>query len=347
MSSDTESAHKLIRNKTMKFNNLTTLQKVLVLCDLAGFTADGTITHEPYTPYGETVPYETSQYGLSYPLHVYRLSSVYWIESNKKDDMRKIRISKTNVPGQVVILPTRLHSVDYSDCIGVGKYGVGYDILLKKGDIKVVLTEIQDFLISFEKLLKVTPDLSAMVKKLIKQIPRAEKLPESLFDHFYVNEQIASKITALRSIMLSYETIPMYDSYLSEELNEDYIQSEYLFKSNKSYFEVKHNCLPENPKAYVLCVNFGTGGDDKIDIGYRTVESNQVLPIGSFMPDNENDEVIFLTSVRDNIRDIVQLSDVRDHLSAKLEVLLEKLDKYIADPNAYQNFLKIDSCNYY
>lgn len=320
---------KLIRNKTMKFDNLKQMQQVAILADLAGILEWRQRPRKtPYIRPEEVTEFNTKQYGLTSPILNLRHSSFMDLHVSKN---RRLGITYNSENNKARFRPYMVGNENYDDYIGIGRYGIGCDINLKHNDIEAGLESIIKFLTSFEKLLKVEPENSNVFRLLKNQITKARDLDEELFDRMYVNHELACKLkmvydTISNQPYVSYH--PIYDKPEDDETTDYRINVRVGGKH-----EIYHIPSTNNPKALILVVDLGDWGDDMVTVSYYVREDEVPKRIGSFIPEMHECPREFTKALQFKIKDLVMKSDERDAVLSKLNRYLDELDKIIELPD--------------
>ena len=316
----------------MKFSNLRLIQQLAILADLAGILPSKQRQHHgrPYLYPGETTEIDTSVHGLSQPVDFFRLTRSFVCNDDDKDETvhRDVLRFDQDIKSQDVILyVTVSNDLDYREELGLGKYGIGNDLIIRNGDVKTGLHQTIKFLESFEKLLEIKDDVSKKFKQMAKQIPNAELIDESFLDRLFVNTNISCKLNVLRQALFyckkDYYNPPFGEFYNEEDLN----KLEYVFELFSPLgLAVYHYPSRDNPDASILSINFGLNGDDMVEVfcGKRSEENH--TRIGAFVPTNDTDDKEFLKRIRDKIESIVNDSSCRDVSTNKLTYFLEVLE---------------------
>lgn len=314
----------------MKFSNLQTIQQLAILADLAGVLSPTQHKYHPgpYLRPNEVAEIDTSRYGLSQSVSFFKLVRAFTCNPNPDDtEARCLRFNQYIDTQEVVLFVSMSNNPDYRDELGLGKFGIGNDLVIKNVDVKESLNQTVKFLESFEKLLEIKNDVSSVIKKMFAQIPKAELIDEDFLDNFYINKNISCKLGVLRqglyNLRKDFDNSPFGEAMTPEQYdNLDYV---YDLRGPSGLF-IYHYPSRNNPNASILSINFGQNGDDMVEIFCGKRGDSKPHRIAAFIPTNNTDDKGFLKNIRDAIEEAVTKSEYRDVAVNKLTYFLTILD---------------------
>lgn len=315
----------------MKFSNLRLIQQLAILADLAGILPPGQAKQYTgtYVAPGESEEFDTSKYGLTQPVWFFRLVRMFHCKKNTDDiDRDKLRFMQLADTADVMLRAALSSNPNYRKELGISRFGLGNDLVIKNVDVKEPLLQTTKLLESFEKLLEIDFDVSGSFKSMAKQIPKAELIDEAFLDRLFVNKNIASRLSTLRQNLYfsrkDFDNSPFGMMLTDEELS----SLDYVFElgGNKDV-KIYHYPSKDNPTANVISINLGQGGDDIVEIYCGKQKDDKHERIAAFIPDNDTDDEEFTRKIRNAIEAAVLSSDYRDSVVNKLTYFLGVLDE--------------------
>ena len=315
----------------MKFSNLRIIQQLAILADLAGILPPEQAKQYPgdYIAPGESEEFDTSKHGLTQSVGFFRLVRMFHCKKNDKDmDRNKLMFIQAPDKSDVILKASLSKNPDYREELGIGRFGLGNDLIIKNVDVKDAISQTTKFLESFEKLLEIDNDVSGSFKKMAKQIPKAELIDESFLDRLFINKEVACKLRTLRQ-NLHFSGKEHYDFMFTEmSPAEEREKLDYVFQlGGVNSVKVYHYPSRNNPSANVLSINFGLGGDDIVEIYCGTHENVKQERIAAFIPEYDADDKEFTKRIRNDIEAAVLGSEYRDSVTNKLNYFLGILDE--------------------
>lgn len=315
----------------MKFSNLRLIQQLAILADLAGILPPEQVKRYTgtYVAPGESEEFDTSKYGLTQSVGFFKLVRMFYCKKNTDDmDRNKLRFMQLEDKADVMLTAALSSNPNYRKELGISRFGLGNDLVIKNVDVKDAILQTTKLLESFEKLLEIDIDVSGSFKSMAKQIPKAELIDEAFLDRLFVNNNIASKLSTLRQNLYfsrkDFDNTPFAMVLTPEELS----SLDYVFElGGDKDVKIYHYPSKDNPTANVLSINLGQGGDDMVEIYCGTQEGDKHERIAAFTPDNDTDDKEFTRKIRDAIEAAVLSSDYRDSVINKLTYFLGVLDE--------------------
>lgn len=315
----------------MKFSNLKLIQKLAILADLAGILPPEQVNQYSgaYVAPGESTEHDTSKYGLTQSVGFFKLVRIFHCKKNTNDlERNKLRITQRPDKADVILTAAFSGNPYYREDLGIGRFGLGNDLVIKNADVEEAITKVTTLLESFEKLLEINDDVSGSFKKMTEQIPKAELIDEAFLDRLFINNEVSSKLTKLReNLLLSgrhLDTSPFAPPLPQEEIE----KLDYVFElGGERDVKVYHYPSRNNPSASVLSINLGYGGDDVVEIFCGKQKDDKHERITAFIPEYDVDDKEFRKRIRDTIEAAILNSSYRDSVSNKLTYFLSVLDE--------------------
>lgn len=318
----------------MKFNNLKMIQQLAILADLAGLIDPRRQQHitVPYIFPDESAEIDISKHGLNTTIRFLRLSTSFTVDHpSEKAHHSRIRLVQPHGSKDVVNFFDVPSVPDYSEQIGLGKYGIGNNITLKAGDVGKALREAIKFLKSFEKVLKTESKISEVFQLMLDELPKAELIDEDFLDRLYVTRGMSLLMGTLQNYIYSTGVVNESHPFFCDN-DPDYTPPEYTVGiQSGGIIEIYHTASFKNPKAYILSINLADGGDDMVEVFCTQRDVETPTRLGAFVPQYNGDIKEFIEDIKDKVKDIVLGSAQRDNLVNKLTYLLDRIDAVECD----------------
>lgn len=324
----------------MKFENLSLLKQTALIVDIAQLHTHLNIYNVDKV--GDPILEGT---GLSLPINHVRLANAVYVELPKevgnvgrperivfsypKDDRSHIGVAVQVGNGEEV-----------AEDVQLDRFGITANMLFS-GDLEESFARGAKFVKSVEKLTGEDYGISKTLKTLAKAAKKAKELPEELLDHYYVNHALSVKLGYIAKEVgqFDYELTGNHD--VNPLLDKPDYNTTALFNGRTVTY---HVASEGSPTHYTLVIDFGYGGDDVINIGYRIGSEDFVL-ISRIPVVNHSDPHLFTDKIRASLIDAIHNSDKRDYLETKTSHFIEVYDKAV--PNIHKSIESSDVSDVY
>lgn len=338
----------------MKFTDLTKIQQIIILTDLANLRPSPScfeITESQERVSNDAI---LIGWGLTVPPTLARLQRAQSINIARKEEpivanttwnpdraSYALHFTYANRETDNVRLSFNLISPDeIVKDVSIDRFGISSNIGIVEPLAKS-LPKVAKFISKFEALLKQEHDVAEIIKTLSSYLPEAMNLPPEIIQQYYVDNLSSIRFdTIIKNLTCHVDDFN--DSDMVNESDSDAgIVPNYVTNAQWNN-RVTTYCTAErfNPNQYRLVIGFGCNNSDTLEVGYVFNYKEQITISEINIQDIESlDE--FLATVREHIEKSVNDSDVSEHLKPFLDNFLYVYDA--SKPLIVRDMLKYDA----
>lgn len=298
----------------MKFENLILAQQMNIIIDMAQLSV-----------LGDELDYKNPQdpilkgTGLAAPIHLLRtqrqaISKMVGSNDGSLKEGAVLSFNQSFWPTKELKMKAVLaENHQFSENVSLDRFGLT-SALKFKGDLVQGLIDAAAILLMFEELLEEDLGVATTLATLAIAAQKVKELDESVFDEYYLNLDISTKLGLIANQITGWST--------SNHTN----PKEFIVVADHSNRVVARRAVPlSNGHGHKLVVYLGKKGDDHIDICWQRGDEEEVL-IKRYLPLNYDDDKMFVSEIADEIKRTVEGSDKYHDLQFKLEAFLQEFE---------------------
>lgn len=336
----------------MKFTDLTKIQQIIILTDLANLRPSPScfeITESQERVSNDAI---LIGWGLTVPPTLARLQRAQSINIPKKQEPAKtdntwnptlssyaLHFTYANTPNGDVRLCFNLISPDeIVEDVSIDRFGISSNIIIAD-PLATSLPKVATFIGKFETLLNQEHAVAEVIKTLISYLPEAMKLPPEIIQQYYVDNLSMIRFdTIVKNLTFHLDEDDELDldapAHGKNPVPEDYVTNAQLWSNRVTTY------TQSNANQYNLVIGLGCDNSDTLQVGY-TFNYQETVYLSEIKIQDIESLDDFLATIREHIKTTINNSEVSEQLKPFLDNFLYVYDE--VKPLVVRDMLKYDA----